>query len=535
MTPTPASLTTPRVAWFDTNCSNITNAYLANLSSKRGDLPISKFDGAPKSLEEKAKALYKQLSNLIAKEHKQAVKNGKKLMIVMGEDHTDRGSMLAELMLLKIAQDRKIGNLIVEADDDILKLIRDNYKQGKEHPIHIPEIIAYADQEKINVIAGDDPTQTNEQRETLMIQAIHDLNQDGLFLMGSSHMPAVLAQKEQLSKDKHIVILNITSTSAPKQASLSEELQKKDGIIQIEIGDEFESLRKSKILDLAAKATGQADLPNLLIPEKAETIPFKILQRMIKNMGKTTIDGTNTPGLIYQQKMEDLIKNKNADVIAKKLIADDDLKKAYQAKTDAYDKERKNTSSSFDDKEQSALDRSIEEAEKNYNTLFENKAKELGVEDADLLEALKTVYRFDQNDKRYSQKSTGSFKPEQATYKKDTKKEEQITNNTLALKEKIENLYTNFDVLNPSELYKQCNSVALDMRTGDFKVAKTDLEAAIKQFDTAFPNAKGDAQKVKLELIGILTQVEDYINEPTKNKSVEPKEPVQPIKKGRQH
>lgn len=68
------------------------------------------------TIESKLIELYKNLYNSIEKAYEISQRNGKKLLIVAGEEHTSMSSLVIELILTKICLDLKIKNLMLESN-----------------------------------------------------------------------------------------------------------------------------------------------------------------------------------------------------------------------------------------------------------------------------------------------------------------------------------------------------------------------------------------------------------------------------------
>lgn len=81
-------------------------------------------------IENKITILYQQLLSLISTEHKKAKSKNKKLMILIGEDHSSLNSHIVELLVLIICEYYFGFKVILEELDEIgYKIMRDNYNE----------------------------------------------------------------------------------------------------------------------------------------------------------------------------------------------------------------------------------------------------------------------------------------------------------------------------------------------------------------------------------------------------------------------
>ncbi len=256
-------------------------------------------------LEKKAQEIYGQVKKLLTDELAEAKKQGKRLSVLIGEDHTDHGSLLTQILFLKAASDLGITDgLLVEHDEAEIQKIRERNKDGNVYLVNVYEAIEYADHKKIPIMVGDRPEVFEISQDRKMAETLMSGTGNRLMIVGSNHLLWFNVAKEDFIKADHrLLMVNISNVSAQNreenvkvrgldwQASRDESIRVAPAIHQIEAGDEFEKLPKKMVLEIAAKVTGDAHLVAMAQrkpepPVEAPATPQKLGDRFVALMDK---------------------------------------------------------------------------------------------------------------------------------------------------------------------------------------------------------------------------------------------------------
>lgn len=189
--------------------------------------------------------LYNELFEKISKEKEEADKKGKKLTILLGENHNNRDALLVNLMIIDIASKIGVKNLVHEAlaekidglqiaDQDVLKKfpesmrffpaiqhfseifsVHDRLKISKEKPSeqHTGSI-SFALRTGMNCINGEVSrtvnklNPSNEIREAEMFSIMSGLKADSVAIFGAEHMPNIY---DHIKDEYHVMALNVAN------------------------------------------------------------------------------------------------------------------------------------------------------------------------------------------------------------------------------------------------------------------------------------------------------------------------------------
>ena len=167
-------------------------------------------------LSEEILGLYNLLDDLLSKKTNQLKTNNKKLLIVLGEGHRSRKSLVIEYISLQLLNKYGIEHVVSETTEELLTTIR---SQEIEHDSpNFSFFLPIAEKNGLKITAGElDNHQSDFQREKVFKQKIHDLNNHCMFLTGMNHLPAFITDKE-LSKQFELLIINAANLSEQEKA-----------------------------------------------------------------------------------------------------------------------------------------------------------------------------------------------------------------------------------------------------------------------------------------------------------------------------
>lgn len=242
--------------------------------------------------------LYDQLRTLILQELEIAKKEEKKLLIVAGEEHTNKGSLLLQIMMLYILHEANINNLLVEASPDLLYNLIYSSRNFKaviaEHSVPLA-----SNELKMNLIHADLDLQkevTLEEREKYMIDQCLKTNNDCCFITGAAHLKGMLTNK--LLKDKyHTLGLNIrciTPEQLNLQVSKAKTMQMKEELLfpstkevmQIELKGNASVLKPEEIISIVRQIhylkIGKEDPRLAELNERLQKCPKNVAHRLAR-------------------------------------------------------------------------------------------------------------------------------------------------------------------------------------------------------------------------------------------------------------
>lgn len=207
--------------------------------------------------------LYEQMKTLVSQGLTKSRESGKKLLIIAGEKHDTRASLLLQALLLHIVNEVNIRNLFVEAWPDLLRKLV--YEQRDQKTLNAEYSVPLAHNLRMNLIAADIDLSSgcisNHERESFMMTQILSLNENSLFICGCGHIKN-LKLNEVLQRQYHIVAMNINCLS---QRQMTFELSKtesqeqraqlvfavSDQVMQITLEGNASLIACEKLVDIA--------------------------------------------------------------------------------------------------------------------------------------------------------------------------------------------------------------------------------------------------------------------------------------------
>lgn len=151
-----------------------------------------------KDFEETYKILYDNINQCIAT----ARKNNKKALILIGENHLERKSLILELMILNISKDLGINNFLIECREEYLKTTlaatpEEHTSQNHEYALE------YAKKHKFEMFACDPKaalfySRDSTAREARASAINHSINidKDAVALVGMHHLMHIFEDKD---------------------------------------------------------------------------------------------------------------------------------------------------------------------------------------------------------------------------------------------------------------------------------------------------------------------------------------------------
>lgn len=191
-------------------------ARILNILLKNG-AKVSKEDASEISFEELEK-IYNELYLLIDKEFEKSKKIGKKFVLLLGEGHELKHSLLIEIMILNIAHQLGIDDLILEVDNNMLKGLKATGKVpgGRSECLIMQTIYSLAHSLGMTISAGDPEHEASgsrserfAKRDKGMSQFVRDMNvrNAAIFIVGSEHLKGLL-EDYPLDNTFHVTALN---------------------------------------------------------------------------------------------------------------------------------------------------------------------------------------------------------------------------------------------------------------------------------------------------------------------------------------
>ncbi len=172
------------------------------------------------NLREQHSILYAQVEKHILK----ANENGKKILILVGEDHRDRKSLILELMILDIANRLGIKNLLTETTNGLLE----NIKHMPTDEVMSPNfsfVLKFAQKLGFETTPCD-PEQFNsieKVRVVAMNQAIVKSNTNSTFFVGVNHLIDI-STDEAINETYEILSINASNIGDEKKSHLFKSL-----------------------------------------------------------------------------------------------------------------------------------------------------------------------------------------------------------------------------------------------------------------------------------------------------------------------
>ncbi|MCE3233670.1 MAG: hypothetical protein K0R98_1927 [Rickettsiaceae bacterium] len=149
--------------------------------------------------------IYSELYKTIEAEKKSAESSGKKLLVLIGEDHIDRRSLIAEAMAINICKDVGVNDFITETTPNLLKSILKDHADQITSP-NYSFALKVAQTRGINLHSGD-PKQFSMnpgKREKAINTSITTLDKNSIMIVGVCHLKHILESKD--IKEKYNVV-----------------------------------------------------------------------------------------------------------------------------------------------------------------------------------------------------------------------------------------------------------------------------------------------------------------------------------------
>jgi len=235
--------------------------------------------------------VYMQLRNLIEQGIEEAKKAGKKMLFVIGENHSDRKSLLIEAMVFYIFNDLKINTICYENDPEAIEVVKKNlniiwyfkpipklysYFFEEEvrdgHSYNVIYTLRLVSELKLTCVGVDLPQEVTKrsglrgdylirERNERMETSVLKLDQNCGLIIGSGHMRDLLG-RHGLNEKFHIVAVNSTHEVIPKtaltayRAKLIEDITwaySDENAIQINLPDNISQVTAEEVMSLAKK------------------------------------------------------------------------------------------------------------------------------------------------------------------------------------------------------------------------------------------------------------------------------------------
>ncbi len=164
--------------------------------------------------------LYENLQSQIAKHFSASKEHQKRLLIIVGEDHFEKKSLLIELMILDIINKFGFRDLLTETTNDLLQDMLNNL--NSKSIVNILFVLKFA--KKLGFkIHSNDPKQFNpnvEIRTRSMIQSLIESNSDGVFIVGALHLSDI-CHDESIRRVYDVLSINANNTGKEEREFLS--------------------------------------------------------------------------------------------------------------------------------------------------------------------------------------------------------------------------------------------------------------------------------------------------------------------------
>ncbi len=234
--------------------------------------------------------VYTQLRNLVEQGIKEANEAGKKMLFVIGENHSDRKSLLVEAMVCYIFNDLKISTICYENDPEIIEVVKKNLniiwyfkpipklysyfwegevKDGRSY--NVIYTLRLVSELKLTFLGVDLPQEMTKrcslggnylisERNECMENRVLKLDQHCALIIGSGHMRDLLS-RDGLKEKFHIVAVNSTNKAIPKaviatinRTKLIEDITwaySDENAIQITIPNKISHVSAEEVMSLA--------------------------------------------------------------------------------------------------------------------------------------------------------------------------------------------------------------------------------------------------------------------------------------------
>ncbi len=173
-----------------------------------------------RDLDEQYKALYFQIEKHVLK----ANETGKKVLILVGEDHRDRKSLILELMILNIANRLGVKNLFTETTHDLQEKIKHMPLDEVMSP-NFSFVLKFAQKLGIGTTPCD-PEQFNsieKVRFVAMNQTIVKSNTNSTLFVGVNHLIDI-STDEAINESYEVLAINASNIGEEKKSYLFKSL-----------------------------------------------------------------------------------------------------------------------------------------------------------------------------------------------------------------------------------------------------------------------------------------------------------------------
>lgn len=249
---------------FSTQKSRITRSPELNFSETR--------------LKDELIQFYRLYDDLISKKMAELKHSNKNLIVIVGEDHFKRKSLLVELVLIKLAEKYGIKNLVTEVSKELLAKVR--LTTPDIHHINVIWLMPVVDQQGMETIPADpDHMQSDHIREANMKFALSKLNENAIFITGVNHLLAFVTDPELNSKFDFLPInaMNLTELElryfkslSKKHESLLTFASNPQHVIQANIETDINNVPPSKLVEISSQVLNHISTPLIIATSNNE-------------------------------------------------------------------------------------------------------------------------------------------------------------------------------------------------------------------------------------------------------------------------
>ncbi len=204
---------------------------------------------------------YQMLSSFIKKEHTSALIQGKKFIIVVGESHPKRRSLLIEIMILKIAHQLGMENILFEWDDHLLEF-HERLKniQDLNQKTDLPSAFDFLAASYVYLLSKSLGLKNyaicneglvdkdHHAKDKCMSETTRDLSiSNAIIIMGAAHMQGFL-ERYPLGEEFHIAAINTYPTVTVNNYHVTAPQ-----ILQLEFSGNAELWEAEEVLEQVSK------------------------------------------------------------------------------------------------------------------------------------------------------------------------------------------------------------------------------------------------------------------------------------------
>lgn len=209
------------------------------------------------SLFSELRKIYSSIDNLIFEKLKISKEEGKKLILLVCEDHTEKKSFLIEALILRLAVKHNIFNLLLEGSEQLHNNFRTN---TKDCWVNASPLLKMADDLQLNTIPTEPEEGLDDPIRTLHMKIkLDNLEDNAIFILGLGHINSI--KDNHLSSKYEFVKINIANIDDEKFQTYDDFTKKEispilnsNKIIHVNLNTNLTNVSSDQIIEFSKKS-----------------------------------------------------------------------------------------------------------------------------------------------------------------------------------------------------------------------------------------------------------------------------------------